>query len=222
MSQEISPSRLENEVIAQYLIAEFEVLHQRAQAHEQMVIARTNFFIALTTAVLGGLLLFLKEYVKDWVLLSVIIITTLLFLLIVGWTVFIQSIDSKASVAIYYRRAGRIRRWFVDNAVNIEKYIPFKATDARPLLYVPWAPLRHLNITVVSVNAGLSAILFSYVCFILLRGKLVFEDLLLIIGGCSIGMFALIFYWQFSIYKHRLLAKENSEEEKKAVHFPLD
>ena len=44
------------EIAAQYLIAEFEMLHQRAEVLENQISSRTNFFIGLTTAILGGLL----------------------------------------------------------------------------------------------------------------------------------------------------------------------
>jgi len=222
MNQKTPHSKLTNEIIAQYLIAEFEALHQRAQAHEGIIIARTNFFIALTTAVFGGFLLFLREYDRDWTLLSVIVIISLLFLLAIGWTIFTQSIDSKASIAIYYRRAGRIRQWFIDNAPNIEIYLPFAPTDARPLLYVPWAPLRHLNTSVVSINAGLLAILSSYILFVLLKERLPTRSLLLLVSGFGASIFIFAFYLQFKFYKDRLLAKESDEQEKGTVHFPID
>jgi len=212
-------SKLANEVIAQYLIAEFEALHQRTQAHEQFIVAKTNFFIALTTAVLGGLLLLFQQHM-DRLVVSMIVVAALLFLVIVGWTVFKQSIDLETSIVIYYRRAGRIRQWFVDNAPDIESYIPFTVTDARPPLYVSYAPLRNLNIIVVSINAGLITILGSYILFCFLRAN--FSPLVLVslIIGESIVLFILMFYLQFRVHRNHLLAKEQYEREKGKVHFP--
>jgi hypothetical protein len=217
--QQKTQHRLADEVIAQYLIAEFEALHQRSQAHEQFIVAKTNFFIALTTAVLGGFLLLFQEYV-DNLMLSMVIVAALLFLVIVGWTVFKQSVDLEASIAIYYRRAGRVRQWFVDNAPGIEAYIPFTVADSRPPLYVSYAPLRNLNVTVVSINAGLLAILGSYILFFFLRTKFSPLVLMLLIIGVSAILFVAMFYLQFRVHKKHLLAKDQYEKENGNVHFP--
>ena len=167
MVQRQRKDSLDKEIIAQYLISEFEMLHQRAEAHEQFIASKTNFFVGLTTATLGGLLFLLNESVGG-VATQVIMVVgffALVFLLIVGWVIFKQSVDMVASAAIYYRRAGRVRQWFVDNAPSVEKYIPFTVTDERPPLYVPHAPLRDFNTIVASVNAGLMAILGGFMLF---------------------------------------------------------
>lgn len=39
-----------------YLIAEFEALHHRATLQEQMISNKINFFLAVTTAIAGGLI----------------------------------------------------------------------------------------------------------------------------------------------------------------------
>jgi len=222
MEQKRNKDSLDKGIIAQYLISEFEMLHQRAEAHERFIANKTNFFVGLTTATLGGLLFLLKESVGVIASLSITVVGffALIFLLIVGWVIFKQSVDMVASAAIYYRRAGRVRRWFVDNAPSVEKYIPFTVTDERPLLYVPYAPLRDFNTIVASVNAGLMAILGNFILFIGAFHKLSLELSIRLMIVMGLILFGAMFYLQFRVYKTHLVAKEQSEKERGKVHFP--
>lgn len=219
MTQRLQDNELSREVVAQYLVSELEMLHQRAEASEQFVANKTNFFVALTTAIVGGLLFLFKEHADESTTILVVVFA-LGFLLVMGWVVFKQSVDMVASAAIYYRRAGRIRQWFVDNAPTVEKYIPFTVTDERPPLYVPHAPLRDFNTIVASLNAGLVSILAGYLFFISSQTRLSpisRTRLVVVLAG---SLFVIMFYVQFRIYKNHLMAKEKSEKEQGKVHFP--
>ena len=222
MAQSQSKDSLDKEIIAQYLISEFEMLHQRAEAHEQFIASKTNFFVGLTTATLGGLLFLLNESVGEVVPLVIMVVGffALVFLLIVGWVIFKQSVDMAASAAIYYRRAGRIRQWFVDNAPSVERYIPFTVTDERPPLYVSYAPLREFNTVVASVNAGLIAILGDFTLFAWALPRLSLALLIGLMAVAGLLLFGAMFYLQFRVYKAHLVAKERSEKERGKVHFP--
>ncbi len=206
-------NKINKEIIANYLLSEFDILHQRADEIERSVAKKTDFFIALTTAILGGFVVIFGKQMDEKVTFFVLLIA-LILLQIFGWTIFKQSVDLSTSSTLFYRRAGRIRRWFLDNSPGIERYVPFPVTDELPPLYVSHSPMRYLNTTVVGINAALLA-LFVMVLF-WLYGNLNF----FLIGILGTIAFIFMFYLQFSFYRNHLQKREEKERREGKIHFP--
>jgi len=152
------------EIVSNYMLTEFEGLHQRASIQEQSIANKVNFFLVAVTAVIGGVFIVGGSNAETFFFLPFVSITSL-FMLLVGVSTFVQILDLIANATFYYRRAGRIRRWFLDFDPSLVKYMPFVPSDEKPSFFPRKGFLRGMETVLVLLNAFLAT---SFVATIIL------------------------------------------------------
>lgn len=118
-------------VSSEFLIAEFNALHERAMHLEEMTSSRVNFLLIVYAATLA-ILPSIFENFPGVALLATLLIA--LIVMVIGIMSLNQVVFYSTSVVVFYRRAGRIRRWFVEQSPEITSYVAFLPRDDRPLL----------------------------------------------------------------------------------------
>ena len=124
-------------------------------------------------------------------------------------------IDYSITVIVFYRQAGRIRKWFVDLDPEIENYVAFEVTDERPKFAVDkrWLYWRGGELILLLINS-FSASLFvvmsiSYILYIPI-----------IIQLC-LWVIAVVLFWkiQVSYIQRRMINAENFFQ--REIHFKI-
>jgi len=219
-------TRDKEEIVAQYLVAEFEVLNQRAIQHNQVIASKVNFYLAIVTAIAGGLLVAGSSDQFRPYLLPVACLALGLSCLL-GIATLSQVLDLVASSRVLLRRAGRIRKWFLDFDASLLPYLPFKAADDRPSFYVRHARLRDVESSLLLGNAAAAATLAGLLFFlgysILPQSRFLHEWVPYLIAlGINVAVFILSWMLQ-TRHIHRFLYEVEREEVALGdVHFTSD
>lgn len=210
-----------------YMIAEFEALHHRAILQEQIISNKINFFLAVTTATAGGIIIASDtDFLKPYILSACVVI--LIFLFAVGWVTFIQVLDLLSSSIFFYRRVGRIRKWFLDNDGALLKYMPFSVGDDSPSYYTPHSSLRGVESILLLINAAILAVVTVLFTWLVVNWVWMPQTFLYIwiphVISISIGipLFFLTWFYQLRFTKKYLQDKEKRELELGRVYFPRD
>lgn len=130
------------EIAAQFLIAEFNALQERAKNFEEIKASRVNFFLLIVAAV-GAIISavdqirVLQQYFLESILLAAVAI------LLLGLSTLQHSVYYSSAIVEFYRRAGKIRHWFIDFDGTIEDHLPFEPADDRPKYY--WKKNRFIE-----------------------------------------------------------------------------
>ncbi|MBD2106769.1 hypothetical protein [Nodosilinea sp. FACHB-13] len=145
---------------AEFLLAEFNAIQQRAVQIEQSKASSVNFYLVIVAATIasipGVLSLMPKEAARY------IVIGTFSFILIVGLLTLDHSVNQAINIIRLYRRAGKVRRYFLDQAENIKLYLPFEANDSLPRINLPSSlAYRGAEVTVFAINVASVAIIFA-------------------------------------------------------------
>ena len=191
-------------IISDYLLMEFDKLHQRAALQEQAITNKVNFFLVAVTAVIGGIFVVgsnLGAIPHFWLLTSIVLI----LMFIIGLSTFLQVLDLTANATFYYRRAGRIRRWFVDLEPSVVKYMAFAPSDDQPPFLPRRGFLRGVESVLVLLNALLAA---SFSASLSLEYiKLNLTKILIIFGAVFVGIWLLqAFYVRYFLHKMDVVA----------------
>lgn len=157
-------SRSENtEASTEFLIAEFTALQERATTLEQVKSNQVNFFLIVFAGITAGLSgLSNVDSFERYVPVSVFFASLVVFLL--GIVTLYQSVNYSVSIVSFYRRAGRIRRWFMDNDPSIAPYMAFHAGDDQPTFKLPpsYLAFRGADAVLLIVNTvSLAALIAS-------------------------------------------------------------
>ena len=124
-----------NPLSAEFLLAEFNALQERAISLEEIKSGRLNFFLLVAGAIIAGLSsLYGNSTFSSMYLIGVLISSVVLFL--IGMLTLKNIVDYSIAIVSLYRRAGRIRRWFVDQDSGLNKYVAFEPTDDRPKIKI--------------------------------------------------------------------------------------
>lgn len=146
-------------ITVEFLIAEFNALQERALSSERAKSSTVNFFLLVVAAVTAGL--FSVVNFQNFAYLYPIVIISTLAVLTVGAFSLNQLVDYSVVLVIFYRRAGRIRRWFVDFDTELAQYVVFQPDDAHPKMEAPFQAARGGDAILITTNAILAAILVS-------------------------------------------------------------
>jgi len=150
----------------EFLLTEFNALQDRAISLEEIKANRLNFFLLVVGVVVAGLSsLYGKSSFSSLYMTSVFVSAFVIFLL--GILTLKNSVDYSIAIVSFYRKAGRIRRWFVENDPGIDKYVAFEPTDDRPKMklsatFLAWRGGEPVLVVInmvsasVLVGAGLS------------------------------------------------------------------
>ena len=150
---------------AEFLLAEFNAIQQRAIQIEQSKSSSINFYLVIVAAAIAGVSGTINLFPGAEI--SLLFFITSAFILVVGCLTLDHSINQAATIVLLYRRAGRIRRYFLEQSKDIEPYLPFQATDALPRIYLPASlTYRGAEVTVFVINIAsisiMSAAIFSF------------------------------------------------------------
>lgn len=144
------PAQKEKDSSVDFLIAEFEALQQRAHLVEQSKTTSTNLYLLIVAAALAGTPGLLSLVPKNFT--TVILIAALVFILVAGLLTLEYSITQSVVSIMLYRRAGRIRRWFLEQDSTIGVYLPFAPNDDSPAINVPLLESRGIETTAFIIN----------------------------------------------------------------------
>lgn len=212
------------EQISQYLTAELEAINARAVAAEQNAASKVNFYLLIVTAAVGGIILLIsnEKLVAYLSIIAVAACVLLAFLVLVGWSTFLQVIDLAASATFFYRRAGRIRRWFLDLEPAVLPYLPFKPGDDNPTFLAPRSSLRGIETVLLLVNSAMLGIALGLGTGLALHqsGRLFPLSTLLI--GILVGFVMFVVSWILHVgkVKRYLASREREQHEKQMILFP--
>ncbi|MBN2285186.1 MAG: hypothetical protein JXI43_01965 [Tissierellales bacterium] len=210
------------ETIAQYFLAELNLLENRATRFEENKSNRINFFILLFGITLAGVTSGMQsEVVREN---SQLIITYISFvLLVIGLLSLNSQIEYSITIVTLYRKSGRIRRWFLDNNKEIAPYLIFEPADDKPSyirhkLSLSW---RGAEPTLVILNA----VLITTLLISLFGYRLLNSDFYIFLVLCFVlfflSYFIQIFWIQFKLndlQKRRNIIDKNINR----VIFPFD
>jgi len=137
---------------AEFLLAEFTALQDRAIALTNSQSNRVNFLLILVAATLAGI----GQIASNPLLqayLTPVIQTAALGVLVLGLFTLRHNVDDAGATVNLFRRAGRIRLWFVEQNPRIAGYVPFEYADDKPAMDVPFLSFRGAEAILFLINA---------------------------------------------------------------------
>jgi hypothetical protein len=147
LTPRIEPGKLEDFLIAEYSQVFLELRRIRAEG-----ITRLNFFVTLSTGVLGGVVFILQLSSLSLPARQLLAALAISLLLLLGWDVYRYLIFRDTSSDFNMRALGRIRRFFIDRHPSAARYFVWN-TDDEPSLYVKRKDLSSI-ITTMSYFLG--------------------------------------------------------------------
>jgi hypothetical protein len=143
-----------------FLMAEYSELNQEFRRLRGEGLNRLNFFIAITSSILGGLVFLSQSSNTPGLFLKVTALGAMLFLILIGWETFRFTIGRDISADENLRRIGKIRRFFADNYPPVIKYLPWQIHD-EPTNWVTrnTSAIRQVAQSIVSLLLMLIAII---------------------------------------------------------------
>ncbi len=143
---------------AEFLLTEYNALQDRARSLEEIKSGRLNFFLLVVGAAIAGL----SNLYNGGPFVSVYrigVLVSVLVLFLLGILTLKSAVDYSMAIVVLYRRAGRIRRWFVDRDETISRYVAFEPADDRPRMSMPssffaWRGGEPVLVVINMVSAG--------------------------------------------------------------------
>lgn len=131
MSAQSDVSPEPSDVTVRFMLSEMERTSKRWAHADQMAESRLNVLVTITSGASGILLLLsqLKTAVSDFLAVALVVFAAVWLL---GLITFIRILERDLTVVGYIRAINRARRFFVDNAPSIQKYLAFPAVDSEP------------------------------------------------------------------------------------------
>jgi hypothetical protein len=139
-------------MVADFMLAEFNTLIERARDFDQINASRINFYLIIVAAVGAGLgaATDLQPVQSNYLW---IVLAALSGLLLLGLVTLYYTVNSTISSIKLYRYAGRVRCWFAEQAPQVVPFFPFSPTDARPRFATRFWTFRGEEAIVAAVNA---------------------------------------------------------------------
>lgn len=210
MSSENEPKEpIRLEISANFLLSEFNALQSRAMALGNSQSNRVNFLLIIVAATLAGVsqvvnVAALQPYFR------LVIFGAALGILLLGLFTLRQNVEDAAASVILFRRAGRIRLWFVEQNPRIARYVAFEYGDDKPAVDAPFLSSRGGEGVILLINA---------LAFCLVVG------MALPFGGMTILLSVLVSFvvaWMSQLcYIHKIL-KRSERRAADAINFPFE
>ena len=192
------------------LIEEYQMLRERFHNMRTEGISRMNLLFTVTSAVLGGILLFdSKNSSFPSGFFQLILLVMLLILAVIGYDIYLFMIARDRASDRVERGMARIRRYFVERDKELEKYLVYTTYD-NPTTYLTRsnAGLRRTVQTIESFIISLA------VCVIASMFVLGYEYIVLI----GITVFFLTYF--ILVLNARRLLKQELKSSAKYMKFP--
>ena len=208
-----------DELAAPFMVAEFTTLTDRILEIEKTRTTRVNYYIVIVSAAIAGITLVTGSNATNPPTSTPILVTAILLaVFLIGIAILRENLTLAAQAVFMFRRAGRIRCWFLDKSPSILSYLPWSPGDDTPTFL---ADPDH------STFAGKDSILWLgnsvSVAALLLSILLSFTFLLpvaswLISGAVCIGLWAAQnVYIGYKAEKYEKMGKERGR-----IHFPRE
>jgi hypothetical protein len=145
-----------------FLIAEYSELNTEFRRLRGEGLNRLNFYIAITSSVLGGLVLLRQSGNTPGVFLQIVSLVAVFFLVLIGWDTFKYAIARDINTDNNLRRISRIRRFFVNEYPPVERYLPWQSHD-EPTSWVAknTSGIRQTAQLMISLLIGLMIIILT-------------------------------------------------------------
>lgn len=199
-----------------FLLAEYTTLRELRQNLDSLGESRVNFFLATVSGVIVGLAL-INQMPGEKEIIYFINGAAFIGLFWLGLITFTRMVERSINLVLYMRGMNRIRRYFVDRNLSIEKYLWLPKYDDKPSLgYGMYNPkLKRWSLTglppmmalINSILATVGAVMLARVVFNILSGWT------LLIGVAS---FLIVLSSQYRYYANRVKRKRDETE----IHFP--
>jgi hypothetical protein len=115
--------------VVELLMAEYDAMTQEFRRLRSEGLNRLNFFITLTSAVIGGLVLLNQAGPAPSRFIDFASIGSLTFLLLIGLDTFRFAISRDINTDLNLRAIGRIRRFFAHQSPSLEKHLTWQNHD---------------------------------------------------------------------------------------------
>lgn len=113
----------------EFLLSEQNAMLEEIRRLRSEGLNRLNFFITITSAVVGGLVVLSQLASIPTGFLQHISILALLFLVLIGWGTFEFAISRDIATDSDVRATGRIRRYFIDRNPLLLQYLTWQLHD---------------------------------------------------------------------------------------------
>lgn len=203
------------EITTNFMLAEFTTLQERAAHLEQVKSTQVNFFLIMVAAIIAGVSGFSNlSTFQAYIPYSIFVASLLIFLL--GFATLYQSVNYSMSIVSFYRRAGRIRRWFVNIDKDLAPYVAFPAGDDRPKFKLTrsYLAFRGGDVVLLIVNSAS----FTSILALLMTSIFNFQPMAILI---LIVIFAIL-AWLFQQQIVYLRLAKAEERDLKNIHFPIE
>jgi len=197
--------------IVDFLLAEYSELNAEMNRLRDEGMKRLNFFITMTTSVLGGLAILSGWKTISDFQLQLIAIVALLFLLIVGWGTFRFSIYRDIDIDFQIRSIARIRRYFLILDPNTQMFLAEGKSDDEPTRYITGENVSSFRTTTHTI------ISFFFAAIIGLTVNIFLDNIIVSIAIGLIG-FPLSFFVIDSYIKS--MFKKALNNASKSIQFP--
>ena len=226
MPRKLCTDKISKDAIAQYLAADLASMTQRAIQYENLLANKINFYLAIVTAAIGGLILSsgIPE-VKPFLMPLACLV--LLILSIMGSVTLLQGLDLSANAIFMFRRIGRDSTMVSYQEPSLFPYLPFSPGDDKPAYYVEYARLRSTESNLLIVNAVVTAALgtllwlFFRIQVFQLSFSLPSTPYLVALGIGAI-MFICIWLAEFSYAQKFMKLRDKTAKTQMYINFPSD
>jgi hypothetical protein len=202
---------------AGFLIAEFNVLNERAKAYEEIKSSRVNFFL-LVVAAAGAIFSALSQndQFRNYDIAVIRSLSGFIFLL--GVFILTDMTSYSMAVVTQYRRAGRVRRWFVDHNSELAEYVAYSPTDDKPPYTDSFSELHWRGAETI-------ILLLNCLSFLILVVTILHRNLNILLNiSLIVAVVCAVLFWfaQIAYVYLRMKGFQKSDFAVHNIHFPTE
>ncbi len=194
-----------------FLMAEYSELNEELKRQRDSRLRRLNFFVTITSSVLGGLIIVSGFGSITTVQFHFISLGALFFLLLIGWGTFRYSVERDIKTDEHIRAIARIRHYFVELDPIIKEHLTWQDND-EPTHYI-WGRASTIRTTAHVIVSVLCALTVGLIMNLVIKNL----PILLAIG---LVIFVVAFFGLDNYIKRRFQAAQS--DARRAVRFPDD
>ena len=197
--------------VIDFLLAEYNEMNAERNRLREEGLKRLNFFITITTSVIGGLTVLAGWSPITTYQFQLIAIVAFFFLLIIGWGTFRFSIYRDIDLDYQIRSIARIRRYFLNLDSSIHKFLSEEKDDDEPTRYITGENISSFRTTTHMILSFFFSTIGGLVVNMFFGNVLI--SVLVVLIGFPLAFFGLDNYIK-NMFKRAL------ENAKKSVQFP--
>lgn len=214
----MSDDEARRQMSKEFLLAEFTALQARFSDYESLKASRVNFLLIIVAAAAAAFPTVaekLQPYIGEAALLTGVV------MLLLGVTTLFRVVEYSRSSTIVIRRAGRIRRWFVEQDRSIAPYVAFPPSDDRPAILLKAQSLgwRGGEGVLLTVNGLAAAVIVTSAAFLVCSRLLSVQLDALTYVAIGVVAFGAAWFVQIGWLHSKLRRSEQSAE--KEIHARL-